>query len=429
MEPRALIFRLSGFSLLLLLLATMLWLLWQTGTFYPIDKRLSDLAQKHLNAPPVETSPLVYVKIGDIADQPWPWQSLDYAILVHSILRYFPKTVAMETLFYNATGTEQSVYDVQLQRQLKRLNQIVVAVPVLSKGNHLGVARSLRPFASIPREPSTLPHGFGLWPIDPVAETGTVAPTVFTPDADGKVRRVALLTNYQGTWTATFPLVVYARHLGADLASSGAVLGEKILLKDSQGQLLDSIPINQQGEILLRFHKELPLKKEVEFYSVILAAENKSPDKIPALDLGVFRKSLVLLGREHPGTIEQVDTPIGKMSPARLQLQTLHSLISGDTPKSPGRVVMGILIGGMILAGATLSITPGQAASYLSGAALILTSGGLVAVAFAVWSIWTPPSAVLLAAPLGWLAGRSLIPLIFFEKSAVENLSSIVPLS
>ncbi len=368
-----------------------------------------DFTQQVLPPEPVEETPLVYVKIGDISDQPWPWQSLDYAILTHSIVRYFPKALMMETPIYR-TQDSATVYDSQLRNQLKRLNQSHVTIPLTSSGRHIGTAISLRPFAVVPEQPEIPVYGYGMWPIEEVAQVSKLSPQAFPADPDGRIRRIPLLINYQGKPVASQILSVYATYRGADLPSSGAVMGRSIILKDKQGAVIESIPINQHGEMTLRFYPKLPLRKEVEFYSVILASEQQQNNVTPPFDMGIFRNSLVMLGKEHPNIMEPIATPQGLMSPARVQLQALSNLLNHSYVKTIPAYLMLILI---YLSTAAGILTARLSSPFLSLAGF--TAFGIyliamIAMVFYLKGYWLEPSALLLAPCLGWLAGRCWAP-------------------
>lgn len=387
----------------------LIWGFWVSGSFRIPDRNLIDITLKFLPPEPVEESPLVYIKIGDISDQPWPWQSLDYAILTHSILRYFPKVFTMDAPFYS-TADGATVYDSQFSNQLKRLNRSFISIPLTSSGRHLGQATSLRPFATIPEQPNIPVYGYGLWPIEEVAHVSKLSPQTFPSDTDGRIRRVPLIINYHGKTVASQILATYAAYLGADLPSSGAVMGRSIILKNKAGEVITSIPINHKGEITLRYYPKLPLRKEIEFYSVILASEQQQQGSPPPFDLGIFRNSLVMLGKEHPNIMEPAVTPLGMISPARLQLQALANLLNGTFVKSIPSPLMAVLIYLCAAAGILTARLTNPILSLSSFIAFAVYIAAMVAMVFYFKSYWVEPTALLVAPALGWLAGRFWSP-------------------
>lgn len=257
--------------------------------------------------------------------------------------------------------------------------------------------------------------------MEAVRTASTEAPIRFEPDSDGVYRRIPLVTFFQGGPVATFPLVTYAAHVGADLPSSGAVLGEAIILKDADGEEIQRIPINENGEMQIRFRTEPHLKKELEFYSVILAAEQKSMPDGTLPDLGVFRNSLVLLGREHPQTVETLNTPIGSMTPARYLMQTLSSLLNQDYLYRVPAPLMAVLLVVLCFVGLFLSRIQHRT---LSGACLIAFIAYTAAMMFLVFymaGIWADPLFLLIAPVSGWLSGRTLLPLVDSAPSIREG--------
>lgn len=396
--------------------------LWHCGVFNKSDTAILDATQAQFpeRAPTdLDAWPVVYVKIGDISDEPWPWQSLDYAILTHSILRYFPRMVVFETPFYN-TSDGPSVYDVQLNRQLSRLNHSIVGVPLTSTGRHTGTARNLRRLATHPENPELPAYGYGLWPIDPVAAAARPFAVALPTDTDGVLRRLPLLVNYQGVPTATSVLAAYAAWVGADLADSGVIMGRHILLKDSKGNQVATIPINHRGEILLRSYTETPVRREVEFFSVILAAENKQAAASP-FDLGVFRNSIVLVGREHPNTTEAVRLPDGLQSPARVQLLGLANLIAGTHLCRPGTALMVALI----MVAAVLGWGSTRLGGFLNSVLLFSLSIGLIfgatVLALTRHSMWLDPTALFAACAAAWWFSLTLTPFLLNNRITARS--------
>jgi len=396
-------------AVLSLLGTALLWSIWATGHLRTSDNALLDFIQKHIPPEPVEDPPLVYIKVGDISDQPWPWQSLDYAILAHSILRYFPQAMTMETPFFR-TADGPTVYDSQFRNQLRRLNQSLVTIPLTSAGRHLGTATPLRSFATVPEKPKLPVYDFGLWPIEEVAEVSRLSPQTFPTDSDGRIRRIPLIINYQGKAVASQVLNTYAIYREADLASSGAVMGESVILKNKKGEVIESIPINNQGEITLRHYPKLPLRKEIEFYSVILASEQAQQGTTPPFDLGIFRNSLVMLGREHPDIMEAAVTPHGLTSTSKLQLQALTNLLNQTYIKSLHPTLMALLIYLALATGLLIARLKNLFLSLVGFAACILYVAAMAAMIFYFKGYWMDPGILLVAPALGWLAGRCLTP-------------------
>ncbi|MEM6771957.1 MAG: CHASE2 domain-containing protein, partial [Bacteroidota bacterium] len=279
-----------------------------------------------------------------------------------------------------------------------------------SSGRHLGTATSLRPLATVPENPELPVYAYGLWPISEVTEVSRLSPQAYPTDPDGRIRRLPLIINYQGKPVASQVLSTYATYRGADLASSGAVMGESIILKDSKGEVIESIPINHQGEIILRHYLELPLRKEVEFYSVILASEQAQQGAPPPFDLGIFRNSLVMLGKEHPNIMESVATPHGLTSTSKLQLQALANLLNQTYIKSLHPTLMAALIYLSLAAGILISQLKNMLISLTGYVAFILYLFAMIAMLFYSKGYWMEPVIILIAPTLGWLAGRCWMP-------------------
>ncbi len=406
-----------------LLCAGSCWWGWHVSLFKFWDHAAQDWAQNQFQTEAIEETPLVYVKIGDIADQPWPWPSLDYAILAHSLSRFHPKVVVFEVPVPKVEPST-TAYDIQLKNQLKRLNLLILSVPVRTTGITLGEELSPRPFATLPENPSIPAYGSGIWPLNEIREVSRLHLQAYPADPDGLVRRIPLIINYQGRSTASQVLAAYAAYRGADIAASGVVLGQSIRLKNKAGEFLESIPVNHNGELTLKLRRDSThLRKEVEFYSVILAAEEQYHAGSPSFDLGVLRQSLVLVGRENAYSVESLPTPTGTITPARLQLNALSNLIQRDYLQPITPLAMSLLL----LLSAFTGIGCSRLLNAVGGLIVLLFVGGLLVggsvVFFVHWNFLIDPSAPLVCLVVSWWMGRTLLP--YFELVISPEADSI----
>ncbi|NJL19386.1 MAG: CHASE2 domain-containing protein [Bdellovibrionaceae bacterium] len=183
--------------LLLLLSAAALGagcLLWsfRHGPLRATDDQLLSRALRLLPPPAYEDSPLVYVKIQDVRDLPWPWPPLDYAILTHSILAFFPKTVAWEVLPPAPATGEELVYHKQWLRQLERLNQVIVPL-VLHDDEGRGTVPDPARTLAVVGDVSRLPAWTRIQNEPSPAETAAGGAVNLTALQDGPLLRVPLL--------------------------------------------------------------------------------------------------------------------------------------------------------------------------------------------------------------------------------------------
>ncbi|MEM6823226.1 MAG: CHASE2 domain-containing protein, partial [Verrucomicrobiota bacterium] len=213
-----------------------------------------------------------------------------------------------------------------------------------------------------------------------------------------------------------------ASYLDADLSDSGVILGEHILLKDSEGALIRRIPIDSEGNLLIRFQKDPPLKKEVEFYSVILASEQRRNQFTSFFDLGLFRNSLVFVGREHPNTMEAIHTPLGLKSPARIQIQALSNLLNETYLIQVKPPIMAILIICLGACGMALGRLDSFLFSLGSISVFAIYVVSMICLTFYLSNWWAEPSALIATPLLTWLASRTLLP--YFDYQAERTTSS-----
>ncbi|MEO0453046.1 MAG: CHASE2 domain-containing protein [Verrucomicrobiota bacterium] len=313
-------------SLLVITLLSILftWLI-EEGPLLTVDRQLR-------SSIPVATSSeapssVIYVTIRDISDQTWPWPPLDYAILLNSIVPFFPKTVAFDHLPQASSSSREAVYERQLLKQMARLNQAVTPIRLYATGAQeselptrvLSVA-TIGPLGEVPA------YSVGDWPDDQFKPYPTGV-SVFRPDMDGIHRLAPLVFQFRESFLPSLALQAYCQFLDADWHHSGVLLGKHILLRNDLGEELVRIPIDQEGNLQLTRQDEDVRVESVEFYSVILAAEQRRVGSQTDLDMGMFRNSLVVIGRDADGTYEPLETIFGTLSGGQFQAEILQQLV------------------------------------------------------------------------------------------------------
>jgi hypothetical protein len=244
--------------------------------------------------PPTRDPGLVRIVADDMADQPWPWPKLDYAILLHAIAPYEPDLLALDwPLDLPDVGNE--VYERQLARQMKAFRGIVVSARAWE------VSRETVPpqdSITVEGQVERLPALEGAsWPRLEGAEARR-APLVL-----GSSGRAPLLLRLGDTVVPSFPLAVYGKWLGAYWPHCKARLGRDIVLRDYENKFLARIPIDADGALRPVPASRLPAVPRVEFYTAILSAEQMHNQKAPLFDLNRLRHSLVLATIEHPDAV------------------------------------------------------------------------------------------------------------------------------
>lgn len=259
-----------------------------------LSQRVEDALALHVlegARPPARDPGLVRVVIDDLADQPWPWPKLDYAILLHALAPYEPEVLALDWPL-DLPDVEPGVYERQLARQMKAFRGIVLAARPWQAS--VGSAPLLEP---IPTEGSLrhIPRLQGAsWPAVGSADV-RVSPLAVTSGP-----RVPLLLRYENRVIPAFPLAVYGKWLGAYWPHCTARPGRDITLRDYQNQRLARIPVDASGALRPIPASRLPEVPRVEFYSAILSAEQMHQQQEPLFDLNRLRRCLVLATVEHP---------------------------------------------------------------------------------------------------------------------------------
>lgn len=241
---------------------------------------------------PARDPGMVRVVVDDLADQPWPWPKLDYAILLHALAPYEPEVLALDWPL-DLPDVEPGVYERQLARQMKAFRGIVLAARPWRES--AGEAPPLEPLA-VTGNSGRIPRLDGAsWPRLGGAEART------SPLSAASGQRIPLLLRQDGQVVPAFPLAVYGKWLGAYWPHCTAHPGRDIILRDYQNRRLARIPVDASGALRPIPASRLPAVPRVEFYSAILSAEQMHNQQAPLFDLNRLRHCLVLATIEHPG--------------------------------------------------------------------------------------------------------------------------------
>lgn len=350
-----------------------------------------------------QSNQVIYLTIRDITDQAWPWPALDYAILSHSLIPLFPKVVVWDHLPPERPYQPHPTYMRQLQTQLDRLNELVVPISLYSSGpQQEPLPRGLFSVAMVGNLQAVPAYAVGRWPDDAYRDYPTGVLT-FRKDSDRVVRRVPLVFQFRDRFLPSLALEAYCRHLGADWHYSGVVLGKHVLLRDADGTELARVPIDASGSLLLR-----PLAEPyetMEVYSLILASEQRRTGSTVSQDLGLFRNSLVVVGRNADGIHQGLATVLGTRSSGELTAHTLSQLVTRQWLSSMGAHELTLLtflttgVGGFLAV-----LRRWHLGNIALPAGILLLTAGLAWTASS-FQIWISPLCLVPGWIGGWIIG------------------------
>lgn len=262
-------------------------------------------------------------------DRPWPWPRLDYVILLRSILPYAPRSIVFEPLLHD-TDTRYSAFDSTLGMLVNRLDHVVFAAaartpedksPPPQNLTSLHVTGSLK---NMPRFGSTL------WPLDTFASGAAVGIFNLMPETSGAVHRLPLLFFYNGRIVPSLSLQAVAQYLNADWSKSDATMGQAIRLRSTNGTLLRTIPIDNQGRIEMRYRNAPPAFWTASFGDVPVYAQERERGETPGMDLSALRGRQVWIGRTDRKESPAAGLILPKISTVELQMIAASNILNND---------------------------------------------------------------------------------------------------
>ncbi|NJK91097.1 MAG: CHASE2 domain-containing protein [Blastochloris sp.] len=314
-------------------------------------------------------------------DQPWPWSSLDYAILLNAIGPFSPSVVALD-LPLSEGDALYPIYDIQLANQMARFNSIVLSQ--YGSNTLPGVASAI------------------------FSQAAHIAPAGLSARTSTPNSHLPIVFFQEDRWLPSFALQIAADHLGADWKFSQIQPGRQVLLRDAKGRLLLEIPINPQGQILRNSRIFSSPVQPTDFYSAIISAEDLRNGGSGLESFHEIRRNIILVGSEAPNTYQPLLTSSGPRPPIHLHYHLLQQLLSGSTPRELGHTFyLLFLICACLMAGA-FALIP----SRLGSLSLLLLYLGACAIgsylSFDLAHTWWPPLPIMIGLLLSWLTARCL---------------------
>ena len=307
------------------------------GAFDGLEEPLLDWRQSLPSLRPDQDSQnqLALIAIDYIpADRPWPWPRLDYVILLRSLLPYAPKSVVFETLLHDR-DTRYSAFDSTFGGLVNRLDHLVFAAAALMPDSktpppgNLTVVPTRGSLGNMPR------FGSALWPLETFASSASVGISNLMPETNGQVRRLPLLFLYQNRVIPSLTLQAVAHNLNADWKKSEAILGDAIFLRGENGQLLRTIPIDEQGRLRLRFRPGASTFWTASFGNVPLYDQQRERGETPELNLAELRGRQVWVGRTDRKDLPSIGQTLPHLSPIELQMLGTCNILNSDFIRRP----------------------------------------------------------------------------------------------
>jgi adenylate cyclase len=303
-----------------------------------LDWRLS------LNSYPTPPSDqLAFIAIDNIpSDKPWPWSRLEYSLALRSLIDYAPESVVFE-MNLNDRDTEYSSFDDEFSHIVQRANAVVFAATVLTPDTKAPLPANIGtiPFQGSLRQ---LPRfGSAIWPLDTFAGDSPVGANNLESESGLRLRRIPLVFMLGGKMIPSLVLQASAQLLGADLAASEVQVGRAIFLRRTDGKLLRTIPIDDEGRMRVRFHQGPPASWQARFDNIMLYDDQLQHGIPPEHDLRSLIKRQVWIGRTDPGERERFKTAVGQLSRVEVQLQSERTILDQDYVRPLPPMILAVL--------------------------------------------------------------------------------------
>ncbi len=169
-----------------------------------------------------------------------------------------------------------------------------------------------------------------VWPLDTFAGASPVGANNIVSESGLRLRRLPLVFLLNGKMMPSLVLQSAAQFLGADLASSDVQVGRAIFLRSKDGKLLRTVPIDDQGRMLIRYREGPSASWQVSFDNILLYDDQLQHGIRPEQDPRAVRKHQVWIGRTDPAAHERFKTAVGQLSRVEVQLQAERTILDQD---------------------------------------------------------------------------------------------------
>ena len=368
-----------------------------SGALDIFEEPLLDWRQSLATSNTHPSDQLALVAIDNIpADHPWPWSRLDYSMGLRALIDYNPQSVVF-AMNLNDRDTQYTSFDDTFSHIVKRANTVVFSATALT-------GKSTAP---LPAKLSAIPyHGSphlisrfdsATWPLDTFAGDSPVGVNNLESEDDQRLRRLPLVFLIDDKMVPSLVLQATAQFLVADLSSSEVQIGRAIFLRNNDGRLLRTIPIDDRGRLTVRYHPGAVSSWQASYDNVILYDDQLQHGLKPDQDLRDLARRQVWIGRTDPGERTRFNTAAGPLSRVEVQLQAERTILDQDyvRPLPPMILVTLYLLIGIAGAAALIRLGPVHAAALLVVLAAFWLESALLA--FRLYNVILPlPSFAML---------------------------------
>ena len=389
-----------------------------SGALDDFEEPLLDWRQSLAALPAPPGDQLGFIAIDRIpSDKPWPWSRLEYALALRSLIDYAPQSVVFE-MNLNDRDTEYTSFDDEFSHIVERANTVVFAATMLTPPSATPLPANI-PAIPVQGSLRQIPRfGSAIWPLDTFAGNSPVGANNVESESGLRLRRLPLVFMLEGKMVPSLVLQAAAQYLGADLSASEIQPGRAIFLRHTDGRLVRTVPIDDEGRMRVRFHQQPPASWQASFDNVMLYDDQIQHGITPDHDLRALVRRQIWIGRTDPGEKERFKTAVGELSRVEVQMQAERTILNQDYVRPLPPMILAALYLLIGIGGAAAVVRYGfvHSAAMLAVVASFWVESSLLA--FRLYNVILPlPSFALLI----WGAYAVGVLATFWDMEAEED--------
>jgi len=317
----------------------------------------------------------------------WPWPRDRYGYVVRYLKQAGARAVVFDVMFFepdeNAEEFDQSFAD-----DMRAADNVFL--PMLFQAEPHPISSDLQARATLnvelPESDRAAERQAGVKPPIPLLAQRARGLGVInlSADADGPTRRIPLLGQMSGQFVPHLSLAVARYVLGAD----------GISLKDGRVQIGSiSVPLDADGQLLIRWHGSLEETYHVRKYSigrVLQAFAQQQKGERPGLDATLFKDKVVFIAGTAAGLYDLRVTPFSSATPGVLiHMAALDNLLHGQgLQAAPSWFALTVLVVLCLASAGTFMLFRSYPVKFGVTLGLAVAYYGLVAHAFEGHARW-----------------------------------------
>ncbi len=331
-----------------------------TGALDTFEEPLLDWRQSLATCPTPPSDQLALVAIDSIpADRPWPWSRLDYSLVLRSLIDYLPQSVVFE-MNLNDRDTEHESYDDTFSHVIQRGPRVVFAATLLTRKESASPPAKLDLLTWTGSTEHVPRYGSAIWPLQTFAGSSPVGVNNLESESGQRLRRLPLVFLLDHKMIPSLVLQAAAQLLGADLTTSEVQLGRAIFLKRTDGRLLRTIPIDNEGRLRIRYHPGPTASWQASFDNIMVYDDQLQHCLKPERDLHALARRQVWIGRTDSNERINFNTAIGPLSRTEVQLQAERTILDQDYVRPLPPMILALLYLLIAIGGATAVVRLGR---------------------------------------------------------------------